>query len=183
MTEGEWLECTDSMSMLRFLRFKFGVRKLRLFTVACYRRKWHRLDDQTRKAVEFAEQLAYDREGVVARGLRAAKMDADAAAHAAMCAMSSAQPGCAAQTALLREVFGNPFRPVAVDPYWLAWNDGTVVRLAQVVYEERAFDRLPILADALEEAGCDNTDILSHCRQPGEHVRGCWALDLLLGKQ
>jgi hypothetical protein len=64
----------------------------------------------------------------------------------------------------------------------LKWSDGTIPRLAQAIYDELAFDRLPILADALEEAGCTNADILAHCRQPGEHVRGCWAVDLILGK-
>jgi hypothetical protein len=54
--------------------------------------------------------------------------------------------------------------------------------MAEGIYGERAFDRLPILADALEEAGCDNPDVLTHCRQPGSHVRGCWAVDLILGR-
>jgi hypothetical protein len=58
-----------------------------------------------------------------------------------------------------------------------------VVHLAQAICEERAFDRLPILADALEDAGCTNADVLDHCRQPGEHVRGCWVVNLLLGKE
>lgn len=83
---------------------------------------------------------------------------------------------------VLRDIFGNPFRRVTVDPAWLAWNDGTVVKMAQCIYEDRAFDQLPILADALEEAGCVDTGILRHCRQEGEHVRGCWVVDLLLGK-
>jgi hypothetical protein len=72
---------------------------------------------------------------------------------------------------------------VTITPAWAAWNDGTIPKLAQAIYEERAFDRLPILADALEEAGCDNADILAHCRQPGPHVRGCWVVDLLVGKE
>jgi hypothetical protein len=80
-------------------------------------------------------------------------------------------------------LFGNPFRPITIDPAWVAWHDGTVRKLAQAIYDERRFDDLPILADALEEAGCDNADILAHCRQPGEHVRGCWVVDLLLGKE
>jgi hypothetical protein len=84
------------------------------------------------------------------------------------------------RAALVRDVFGNLFRPVAVDPAWLAWNDGTLVRLARALYDEGAFDRLPVLADALEEAGCTDPDILSHCRAPAAHVRGCWLLDLLL---
>jgi hypothetical protein len=87
------------------------------------------------------------------------------------------------QARLLRDIFGNPFRPVTVDPSWLRWNDGTVPKIAQGIYEERAFERLPILADALLDAGCDNEDILSHCRGEGPHVRGCWVIDLLLGKE
>src|SRR6185369_15625565 len=85
----------------------------------------------------------------------------------------------ASQATLLKDIFGNPFRPVAVDPAWLT---STVVALAEGIYADRAFDRMPSLADALEDAGCDNADILNHCRQPGEHVRGCWVVDLVLGK-
>jgi hypothetical protein len=89
-----------------------------------------------------------------------------------------------AQCALIRDIFGNPFRPQpSVDSSWLSWNDGVVGRLAQAIYDNRAFDRVPILADALEEAGCTDADILNHCRQPGEHVRGCWVADLVLGKR
>ena len=69
-----------------------------------------------------------------------------------------------------------------LDPAWLAWNDGTVRRLAAAIYEERAFARLPVLGDALEEAGCRDEGVLTHCREPGPHVRGCWLVDLLLGK-
>jgi hypothetical protein len=87
------------------------------------------------------------------------------------------------QATILRDLFGpHPFRHQQLDSSVLAWRDGTVTKLAQAIYEERAFDRLPILADALEDAGCTNADILTHCRQPGEHVRGCWVVDLLLGK-
>jgi hypothetical protein len=89
----------------------------------------------------------------------------------------------ATQTRILRDVLGPfPFRSVPVDPVWLRWNNGTIPKIADSIYEERAFDRLPILADALEDAGCDNADILTHCRNGGEHVRGCWVVDLLLGK-
>ena len=84
---------------------------------------------------------------------------------------------------LLRDVFGNPFRPPPViDPSWFASNDSAIRKMAQSIYDARAFDRLPLLADALEDAGCTDADILSHCRTPGEHVRGCWVVDLLLGK-
>ena len=83
------------------------------------------------------------------------------------------------QCSLCRDIFRNPFRPVAFDP---VWRTATVTSLAQKVYEERRFADLPVLADALEDAGCDNRDILDHCRLPGEHVRGCWVVDLVLEK-
>lgn len=85
------------------------------------------------------------------------------------------------QCGFVRDIF-NPFRPVTINPAWFTWNDGTVQKVAQAIYDERAFDRLPILADALEEAGCTDTDILSHCRSGDDHVRGCWVIDLVLGK-
>jgi hypothetical protein len=84
------------------------------------------------------------------------------------------------QCRLLRDIFGNLFRPVTLDP---TWPTPTVVGLAQTIYDNRAFDRLPELADALEGAGCTNADVLDHCREQGEHVRGCWVVDLILGKE
>lgn len=86
----------------------------------------------------------------------------------------------AAQAALVRELWEYPFRPIALNPVWLT---PTVKQLAVTVYDDRAFDRLPILADALEDAGCDQADILSHCCSLGPHVRGCWVVDLALGKE
>ncbi len=85
----------------------------------------------------------------------------------------------AAQAALLRCVAGNPFRPVTIEPNW---RTSTIVGLASGIYQDRAFDRLLILADALEDAGCDSADILSHCRSDGPHARGCWVVDAVLGK-
>ena len=81
---------------------------------------------------------------------------------------------------LFQCLFGNPFHPVSLNPTWLT---DTAVSLATGIYDDRAFDRLPILADALQEAGCDSDDLLNHFRGPGPHVRGCWALDLVLGKE
>jgi hypothetical protein len=81
---------------------------------------------------------------------------------------------------LVRCVFANPFRPVAVDPCWLT---SDVVALATSIYEEKAFDRVPILADALQDAGCDKEEVLNHCRNENVHVRGCWVVDLLFGKE
>jgi hypothetical protein len=87
------------------------------------------------------------------------------------------------ESALLRDILGNPFRPVAIRSSWLTWNDGTVRRIAQAIFDERAFDRMPILADALEDAGCVDEQIVKHCRDGGLHVRGCHVLDALLGKK
>jgi hypothetical protein len=83
---------------------------------------------------------------------------------------------------VLRCIF-NPFRPIALDSIILHWNNATIPKIAQVIYDNRRFADMPILADALEEAGCTNADIINHCRQPGEHVKGCWVLDLVLGKK
>jgi hypothetical protein len=84
------------------------------------------------------------------------------------------------QAALIRDIFGNPFRPVNVDGSWLT---PPVVALAHDIYENRTFDRMPLLADALQESGCNNADILDHFRSDGPHVRGCWVVDLVLGKE
>jgi hypothetical protein len=87
----------------------------------------------------------------------------------------------AEQCDLLRCIFGNPFRPPpAIDRSLLTGHSGTVVRLAESLYEERRWADMPVLADALEEAGCHDPDILGHCRGPGPHARGCWVVDLLL---
>jgi hypothetical protein len=85
----------------------------------------------------------------------------------------------AKQADLVREIFGNPFDPVHIDPAWLLWNNRTVPQIAKRIYQERSFGDLPVLADALEEAGCTNAELLTHLREPRQHVRGCWALDLL----
>jgi hypothetical protein len=81
--------------------------------------------------------------------------------------------------AAMQCAIGNRSRSVTLDPEWLT---STVTQLARGIYDERDFDRLPILADALQDAGCDNADVLNHCRQPGPHARGCWVVDLVLGK-
>jgi hypothetical protein len=95
------------------------------------------------------------------------------------------------QCLLARHVFGNPFQPrPALDPACLTWQGGTVEKLARAAYEERSLpagtlelQRLALLADSLEDAGCDRAELLTHLRSPGPHVRGCWALDKILGKE
>jgi len=86
----------------------------------------------------------------------------------------------ASQSDMLRDIFSNPFLPITLDPTWL---NPKLKTLAQAIYDERAYGGMPVLADALEEAGCTNADILNHCRQPETHVRGCWVVDLILGKE
>jgi hypothetical protein len=81
---------------------------------------------------------------------------------------------------IIRCIFGNPFRPVAFDP---KWRTEDVLGLSRGIYEDRAFDRLPLLADALMDAGCDDEQVLAHCRNNGPHARGCWVVDLVLGKE
>jgi hypothetical protein len=82
---------------------------------------------------------------------------------------------------LFRELFGPlPFRPGAFAP---AWQTDTAVSLVRQMYEARDFSAMPILADALQDAGCDSAEILDHCRNSGSHVRGCWVVDLVLGKE
>jgi hypothetical protein len=89
----------------------------------------------------------------------------------------------ASQSALLRDILGPlPFRSITLNPVWLTWHAGLLVSMARQIYDSRDFRDMPILADALEEAGCTNQDILGHCRSGSEHVRGCWVVDLLLAK-
>ena len=85
----------------------------------------------------------------------------------------------AAQAELLRDIFGDPFKPATCDP---SWRTSTVVSLARTIYDARSFELLPVLADALMDAGCGNDEVLEHCRGPNIHVRGCWLIDLLLNR-
>jgi hypothetical protein len=86
----------------------------------------------------------------------------------------------AIQADFIRDIFGNPFRPVTFNP---VWRTDTALSLARTMYEAREFSAMPILADALQDAGCDNAGILDHCRDAAQvHVRGCWVVDLVLGK-
>ena len=85
------------------------------------------------------------------------------------------------QAGVLHDLFGNPFRPFSFDPYWLLANDGAASHLARLIYAEDRFGDLPYLADALEDAGCTCESALDHCRAKGNHYRGCWVVDAVLG--
>jgi hypothetical protein len=189
MTEAEWQACTDPQPMLEFLRGKASDRKLLLFACACYRRDWYVAMDKRGPMV--AEILEHHADGVPLarpadeRSLTLSVHEFDpngwyAALGIAHHPASNADEQ-AARSNLLRELIGSlAFRTVSLD---LSWHTASVVALAQAIYADRAFDRLPILADALEDAGCTSQDILAHCRGGGEHVRGCWVVDLLTGRE
>jgi len=91
--------------------------------------------------------------------------------------------GAQEQAHHLREVLGNPFRPSPGKRGWLTWRGGLLRSMARQIYDSGNFSDLPVLADALEDAGCSDADLLAHCRDGGAHVRGCWALDLLLEQE
>jgi hypothetical protein len=189
--------------LLYFDEVEVSERKRRLFACACCRSVWDLLgDERSRRAVEVAERyadgqasLAELQEARVAAhfATREDRADAVRAAYyavvddarlAAEHASFRARPADwdVRQAAWLRDLLGGQGRPPGLDSV-RAWNGGCVVKLARAVYQERRFQDLPVLADALEEAGCTDTEILTHCRQPGDHVPGCWLVDLLLGKE
>ncbi|HEY7314823.1 MAG TPA: hypothetical protein VH643_36090 [Gemmataceae bacterium] len=212
VTEAEWLACTDPLLMLKSLRRKSSERKLRHFACACCRDIWHLLTvEHSRTAVEVAERFADgdatrdELEAVWKAASAVAGPPAWAAAWASEGAARKAARGAArgavrvvewqarvtawevevakaGQAATFREIFGNPFHPITLDPAWLTWHDGLIVSMARRMYDSRDFSDMPVLADALEEAGCTNQDILGHCRSAGEHVRGCWVIDSILGR-
>jgi hypothetical protein len=209
MTEAEWMASTDPAAMLEAVRARASERKLRLFAIACGRRIWHRiLAPRVRQAIEVAERFAEGRadpeefqrsaatirggDHPAARGIMlsdpflAAQRTAEWVREC--CRRYAEWEGlrggradeARAQANLLRELFGNLDRPVSVDPSWQSWTGGTIPNLARSIHEERAFDRMPILADALEDAGCADAAFVSHLRGPGPHFRGCFVLDSLL---
>jgi hypothetical protein len=129
---------------------------------------------------DVIRESANDRHAVLHAPLGEEIQTARAAWTSAMSAWSHER---AAQSSLLRDIFGNPFRPVSLDPAWRTWHYGLLVSMARQMYDSRDFSDMAVLADAIEEAGCTNQDILAHCRSGGEHVRGCWVIDALLGKE
>ncbi len=194
MTEAEWLAASDPRPLLEFLRGNASERKLRL--LGCARCDLINPDpNNTAEAVRFADGLmtvdeiravwattsnlpwswperGYEWASVLPappdhRELDPAGFDAVVALLTRFC--------CA-----LRDIFGNPFCPITFSP---SWRTDTAVSLARTMYDSRDYSAMPILADALQDAGCDSPDLLDHCRDPnGTHVRGCWVVDLVLEK-
>ena len=210
MTEAEWRTATEPTPMLEFLRDKASERKMRLFVCGICRRHERQIATfgfpETLEAIEqYADGLISQEELTTVSRTRLAPWHVVGRtnrtrqhAHSVLYRlMHSNEPmflvatialqgfsGKKAavrrgRTRLLREIFDNPFRPVV---FSRDWRTDTALTLASQMYESRDFSAMPILADALQDAGCDSADILDHCRGPGPHVRGCWVVDLVLGK-
>jgi hypothetical protein len=212
MTEAEWWACPGPKRMLDFLasRGDHDERRLRLVACACVRQAWHLLNPQARVAVEvaeaYAEGAATAADLAVAHGrleglepfLLSPRALADWAARSASGRVVNSITGCLqclrtalapeggkeevkrAQADILRDVFGAlRFRTIAFNPRWRTQD---VVAVGQSMYAQRAFEDLPALGDALEEAGCDCGELLGHLRGAGPHYLGCWALDLVTGR-
>jgi hypothetical protein len=206
MTEAEWLACRETHPMLAHIKAHVEQRKPSLLVIACFNLAWDALPDTCRDwVVAFGDEV----EGHRVRRLVEAKWmdvvdwfhDHGAPDGERRYALLNLSTGCemgywaedyfperggptwaeaeAKHASLLRDIFGNPFRPVTFSP---SWRTDTAMSLAKQMYDSREFSAMPVLADALQDAGCDNDDILSHCRGAGPHVRGCWVVDLVLGK-
>jgi hypothetical protein len=210
MDELEWRLGTDPYPMLAFLGNQVNDRKQWLLACACCRRiPGFLTSDAGRHCLEVVERFADGRateEELAAleegewdmrwyRNWPGSSLDRaittfhDAAwerlpAGATPEERRQATSRAMAEVAdLVRELFGNPFRPARIAPAWLWCNRGRARKLAHAIYSERRFEHMPILADVLVEAGCDNQEVVAHCRWPGLHVRGCWVVDSLLAKR
>jgi hypothetical protein len=211
MTEAEWLDSNEPRHMLHFLKGRTSERKLRLFSCACCWHIEHlirnqcalrvlesseRFADHNMSRDDFREDWARCFEGV----FDTPSPDAAVAwaghdpihVRDVLMALEEIARGLVldqrtdvrvelrTQATMMRDIFGYVVHHAVIDT---CWKTDTVLTMARHSYSDRAFDRLPILADALEEAGCSDDAILEHCRGPGPHVRGCWVVDLLLGKE
>ena len=194
MTGLEWAVCDDPRQMIAVLRRRgnVGDRKWRLFVASFWQWRAAALTGSREELIESAlameEWAETDR---LPNGLRRSgneqvvffAKDMAQAAYNTACfpyhVTRNRSMMAGILTNLLREIFGNPFRTPEFDP---RWRTSDVVGLARAIYEEKAFERMPILADALMDAGCEDDAIVGHCRGDGTHARGCWVLDLVLGK-
>jgi hypothetical protein len=180
-------------------------RQRRLFSIACLRSGKRRPGKDARQVIDVVERyvdgaagpedLAKARGPLHVRGRRGgdivlASDDEEDLARAWSLSIGNNKqrwrskdiPGVRQRLLILHEIVGNPHRDCPIHPSLLAWNEGTIPRLAEAIYQEHAFERMGILGDALEEAGCADGALLAHCRQPARHCRGCWVLDALTGR-
>jgi hypothetical protein len=217
VTESEWIDCSDPLTLLAALPHRVHDRALRLAACALWRRYWRLTrSNPEREAVRIAERFA-DGDATLSAlasrrsaGMGLAESRGNTALLESIRAVCdrlvvggfwklnceeeclkdriSARDAAAlaelkeSTVALIREVIGNPFRRAEMRQEWRVVNDRAVLIVAHGIYQERAFDRMPILANALQDAGCDDHLLIDHCCGAGEHVPGCWVLDLVLGK-
>jgi hypothetical protein len=195
--EATWRTTHNSTRMVNFVRDLASERKFRLFGCACVRQVWELLPIDCRKALWLAERFAEGEvphselkraEQMVARvaernpasptvrSVTQVVVDSDVVLDNFWLAVCSD----ALQCELARCVFGNPFRPVLSVSAWA--QSETARQMAQAITDEGRYADLPILADALEDAGCADEDVLGHCRGGAAHARGCWVVDLILGR-
>jgi hypothetical protein len=201
VTEQEWLACNDPTPMLEFLRGKASDRKFLMFAVNGLKGTRELCDERLLGLLAMTEEFA---DGTLSAseveahwGRNAWPLRPFAWARALGFRNTNKKREFKRDQApilvdLVRDLFGPlPFRPSPpLPPAVLAWNDGTVPRIAQGIYDERRMPagtletaRLAVFADALLDAGCEDEALIQHCREPGPHVRGCWAVDLILGKR
>jgi hypothetical protein len=191
-----WGEAPDAGALFALLGFAPSVRKFRLLVVACYRDRLGAgsdtdlLCDALARFADGSIDVPTLREALEDFWLQTSEpgeprseafpalYHAGAAGIMELLAPNVVRDGLATPD-LIRDLFPNAFAPPRFDP---VWRTADVLALARGIYDGRAFDGLPVLADALQEAGCDNDDVLNHLRDTSRpHVRGCWALDLCLG--
>jgi hypothetical protein len=210
MTESQWLSATSTYDMLQYLGKSLSDRKRVLFGCATARQTWPLISKAiNRQAVQTSERYAdglaskenvlqawsrLDWEpamyvewhiGTVTAGLSYRSPTPEETMHKCLSDFPqrrSVEQRHHAWADALREIVGNPFQQPRIDPAWLMWNARIVARLSQVIYDEHRWEDMPILGDALEEAGCRDENILSHCRQSPPHYRGCWVVDLVLAR-
>jgi hypothetical protein len=191
----EWEETTNSRRLITLLEeyVKPSARKRRLAACACCRQMWGHMDGPARLVVEYAERYADHliplEELILARDAcprhshyyketAAARAVGYRNERAALDRVLSELPSSDRYARAIRDLFGNPFRPISLEAY----RTHEVKALAASLYETQALERMDILADALEDAGCTEAVVIDHCRRGGEHLRGCWVLDALLGQ-
>jgi hypothetical protein len=193
MTEDAWFRLTRPYRMLGHVAAAATERRLRLLAVACQRWSYPFRESAAEAVLLAVERLADGIETTDDVAMLGAlpvwerrSWNRGPAQAVTVAGMQGALPAHrsneverAAQCALIRDIFGNPFRPVALSP---EWRTDTAVTLTRQMYESRDFSDMPILADTLEEGGCDSADTLDHCRGAGPHVRGCCVVDQLSGK-
>jgi hypothetical protein len=205
MSAEAWRNETEPLELLYLLPPNFSRRKLRHYVCEWVRRYLpSHVGSGVTSILEFAERIAdnerdidadtwvaicqqlhescqnqtYAPEGCAESLALTVGEDIYGEAHWLLEGVNSS-PELEQAAALLRDIFGNPFRPVDFAP----WRTDTAVSLARQMYDSREFGAMPILADALQDAGCDSDEVLSHCRGAGPHVRGCWVVDGVLGKE